>query len=214
MIVYISGVSGVGKTTLAQNLLKKLTEEKSIHFYRANKIEFISFSAKELWSKHNIKNHQDLISRGKSDINFLWSFQLELLEYRANIIKNLDPHSIYITDRSPIDNLVYTISEVSNTELSNRIPEYVKICEELLNQHPYIFSLHDFNPDNTIQDDSYRITSPYYQLMINSIFKAVVWDFNLLNLCRGCVIKLQHGEYDTNLFKLFNETYAAHLKMI
>lgn len=205
MIVYLSGVSGTGKTTLGNNLVENLRKK----LYDS---EFISFSGKVLWEAYGIKNHADLIQKGKLQPNWLYEYQLALLNQRKNVLSSLKPDVIYVTDRSPIDNLVYTISELSDVLPKELLDDYIYKCQEVLNMHPYVLGLHNFNPGISITDDSFRIVSPFYQVMIDAIFKLVVWEYNLLNVCKGCVVKLEHGEYDTNLYKMLNATYSEFIK--
>ena len=51
MKIFISGVSGVGKTTMAKQISKDY------------KIPFIEGSSKVLWDKYNIKSHIELIKK-------------------------------------------------------------------------------------------------------------------------------------------------------
>lgn len=205
MIVYLSGVSGTGKTTLGNNIVENLKR-------KIFDSEFISFSGKVLWEAYGISSHADLIQKGKLQPNWLYEYQLALLNQRINVLNTLDPEMIYVTDRSPVDNLVYTISELSDVLPKELLDDYIYKCQEALNMHPYVLGLHNFNPGIFITDDSFRIVSPFYQVMIDAIFKLVVWEYNLLNVCKGCVVKLEHGEYDTNLYKMLNAIHAEYNK--
>ena len=69
MKIFISGVSGVGKTTMAKQISKDY------------KIPFIEGSSKVLWDKYNIKSHIELIKKTYLEPQFGLDFQNELLDY-------------------------------------------------------------------------------------------------------------------------------------
>jgi len=157
--LYISGVSGVGKTTLAEQISKEL------------EIPFIVGSSKVLWRKHNIVSHKDLIQKCNNDSKFAMDFQLELLEYRKEAVKGLNS---FVTDRSPLDNLVYFMLQVSQQVSADETMAYIKACKETYPTESY-GHLHlgmDYKMalEIPLENDGFRITNVYYQLMVQNMF--------------------------------------------
>lgn len=174
MIIALSGVSGVGKTTLGEKIADKLS------------IPFISGSAKVLWDKHDIKNHAHLIQKTMSDTNWGYSFQMELLDVRLNVIKE---NKEFVTDRSPIDNLVYFLAQLSPFITEEMTQQYILACQNVyqyINHQIYL----EYSKAIELEDDQARITNRYYQNMMHALFEQVIYDKNYLNICKGCVISI------------------------
>tara|TARA_R110002020_G_scaffold131482_1_gene293952 strand:+ start:13996 stop:14577 length:582 start_codon:yes stop_codon:yes gene_type:complete len=178
--IFICGPSGVGKTTLANRISKVLD------------IPFISTSGKALWKTYNILSHKHLIEKTLDDpLGFGFDYQMELLLLRKERLKNLES---FVTDRSPIDNLVYFISQLGPFMTENDMKQYMNLCEEALRIYTkgvFIPFLKSF----PLEDDGARITNRYYQQYINNIFNLVIYEENYLSLCKPCIIKI----HDWNL---------------
>lgn len=161
MKIFISGPSGIGKTTMANFLAKEYN------------IPFIQGSSKVLWDKYGINSHKELIQKTNTDPDFGVNFQLELLEYRS---KAIEGHESFVTDRSPMDNLVYFMLQVSDKVDSNVTFKYLQMCRETYPKD-YIQVFMGLNYDmckQGLEDDGFRVTNIYYQLMVNAIFDQVV----------------------------------------
>lgn len=183
MKIFISGPSGIGKTTMATHLAKEYN------------IPFIQGSSKVLWEKHGINSHKELIQKTNTDPDFGVNFQFELLEYRN---KAIEGHESFVTDRSPMDNLVYFMLQVSDKVDSDITFKYMQMCRETYPKD-YLQVFMGLNYDmckKGLEDDGFRVTNIYYQLMVNAIFDQIIsgnwldinfnwfrplrtWDFNL-----------------------------------
>lgn len=156
--LFLSGISGIGKTTLA----KAVSERYGI--------PFVNGSSKVLWEKYDIKDHQDLIHRSLTDIDFGIQFQYELLKVRRESITGLDS---FVTDRSPLDNLVYTMLQVSSNMTKEQNEDYINTCKI---SFPYNSKLLLLSPIETdlfsipLENDGFRVTNPYYQSMVDTMF--------------------------------------------
>ena len=181
MRILISGASGTGKTTLS----KFISQEYGI--------PFINTSAKELWPRYGITSHNQLINRCHIDPHFAISFQFELLELRTSKLEGLNS---YVSDRGPMDNLVYFLTQVSHNTDSYTTARYIQQCNEsqlklcdqqillLYGKLPALEGFIDTNQLDLslkVENDGNRVNNVFYQKYIESIFKYV-WQSELINL--------------------------------
>lgn len=191
MIVFLSGPSGIGKTTMAEKLAQEY------------KIPFLVGSAKVLWEKYGIESHLDLIEKSDRDPQFALSFQYALLEYRTNQIKE---NSNFVSDRSPLDNLVYFLNQLSHKVGKDETMKYIKACEKAYPKTRYLQVYLGLNNEMALQgieNDGFRIDNPYYQLMMDSIFKGVIAN-NWLSIRPGCILPLYTWDFNER-FKCITE---------
>lgn len=88
--IFISGCSGVGKTTLAKAAAKVLG------------MTYTSTSASEVWPEFGISSHAEAINLGPE---MAIKYQRRINDVRLNKLRALNEH--VITDRGMMDNLVY-----------------------------------------------------------------------------------------------------------
>ena len=163
MKILLSGVSGIGKTTMAQILSEKY------------KIPFIIGSSKVLWRKYHIDSHRMLIDRCNSSNQFALDFQYELLEYRKNEMAKNDR---FVTDRGPLDNLVYFLLQLSHNVSQFETAKYIEACIDSLPEHAlqiyFKFDPVILKSMNHLENDGARITNNYYQMMVAAVFNMVL----------------------------------------
>lgn len=199
MKIIISGPSGSGKTTLAEYISKRYM------------IPFVTTSAKTLWKKYDIKSHKGLITKCTHDLDFGIKFQEELLNMRAEI----DAKSMtYVSDRGPIDNMVYFLMQLSPYLDDETIENYMWRCRDLVHAMGFYkqIVIDIGSPEGlpeVIPHDGFRISSKYYQCMSNRIFRYIVeedW------LSVPSIVTISKWDWDTrvnivdNLFKEENKT--------
>lgn len=157
--VFISGPSGSGKTTLAQYISAR---------YR---IPFIEGSTKPLWEKHGIKSHPHLINRTISTPKWGLEFQNEVLDYRNQRLSGL---TSFVTDRSPVDNLVYFLLQCSHLVDDDYIEDYKSMCNNSFgNGYNHIITLEN---GLELEDDGFRVNNLHYQRLTQSVFDMVIRD--------------------------------------
>lgn len=164
MKIGIAGPSGTGKSTLA----KWISENY--------KIENLNLSGKVLWPEYEIDSHEELIIKSHTNPDWGIEYQGNLLAYR---LMELDKrvHS-YVTDRTPIDNIVYMLLEssmhLSDTDTINFINNAI--------QHTFQYYTHIvITPltGNEKEDDGKRVFNRYYQWMVDGIYKNVIHEYLL-----------------------------------
>lgn len=148
MKILLTGASGAGKTTLAKHLAWK------------HDIPFISGSSKDLWPKYGIKTHLELIQACQQDSEFAQSFQYELLYHRNKQVEGLKS---YVTDRTPMDNLLYYTLQVSHLVDTDSHRNYVKVCLDSMPKDDYHLFLLNV-PTHNLEDDGMRVNNVFYQL--------------------------------------------------
>lgn len=197
MKILLSGVSGIGKTTLAKAIAKEYH------------IPFIVGSSKVLWRKLNISSHKELIARCENDVIFALDFQYRLLEYRKQEMLKYDR---YVSDRGPLDNVVYFLLQISHKVSQAETVDYLTACKEILT--PDITQVYmDFDQSilkkmGEIENDGARITNSYYQLMVASIFDMVIGN-SLLSNKTACLTVWDFETRMKHIETLINENYGG-----
>lgn len=149
MKVLLTGASGSGKTTLAKHISEKYS------------IPFINGSAKELWPKYGITTHRELIKACDDSAEFAQSFQYELLLHRQKQTMGIDS---YVTDRTPLDNLLYYMLQVSHKVDTDANRTYIRACQDAFpagDCHLVMCT----TPRNGLEDDGMRINNVFYQML-------------------------------------------------
>lgn len=163
MKILLSGISGIGKTTMANILAQKYN------------LPFIIGSSKVLWKKYHIDSHRMLIDRCNSSNQFALDFQYELLEYRKNEMAKYDR---FVTDRGPLDNLVYFLLQLSHNVSQFQTAKYIEACIDSLPKDSlqiyFKFDPMVLKSMDHLENDGARIINNYYQMMVASVFNMVL----------------------------------------
>lgn len=165
--VMISGPSGIGKTTLAKDLADFL------------KIPFVSGSKSDLQPETKLVKQIDLIKEPSYDS------ELQLLNLRSKIFKQ---YNEFISDRGYLDNIVYTLYKLSHIIQTCEMESFEDMAYRLLYRDCTHLILLPFDygciKSFEIEDNNKRITNPYFQWMIYSIYISCLFDKNTLSLER------------------------------
>lgn len=170
MKIGLFGASGTGKTTMA----------KHIEQITGKKIPYVSCAASDLFPKYGFKTHRDVLN---ADQSTALAFQMDLLQFRKDKLKG---HDSFITDRTPMDNATYFLTQ-SAPNLSNAVvKEYMSLCEESLNDYDLLVHM----PVNTFkwEDEGKRVESEDYHwawdLVAQGLLKRFAEYTSVLGSCR------------------------------
>ena len=93
----------------------------------------------------------------------------------------------FITDRTPLDNIVYTIIQLGPSISSDETLKYIQRAKEVYKsveeeyQHIHLGLNNDMLGEMLIENDGMRIPNFYYQLMVESVFRTCL-DSNWLDI--------------------------------
>lgn len=192
----IFGPSGVGKTTLSENIAK--------HY----NIPFITCSTKPLWERHNISRHSEILQKGSIDP--LWGdmFQREVLQYRVNKLTGINS---FVTDRTPIDNLAYYLQQNSPFVDEVNVENYTKLCLENLTLFDILIFM-PFRKDAILVDDGKRITNRYFQMVMNNLFTLSLDLLESQELSKKPIITIRTWDITTQIRSVNNMIEAFNLR--
>jgi len=178
--IHITGPSGTGKTTLARELSSAL------------RLPYITTSAKNVWPEFGIEKHADAF---KLDDLVFAEYQMAVVKDREIMIKN----ESFITDRSPVDNLVYTMDSLaSKPNMVKYIDEIKKIVELHISMYVDLLIYLPFTGSIELEDDGARITSPYYQHSITGLFNIVLGEILGTRIAQSNIHVLTYTSRDIN----------------
>lgn len=169
----VSGASGVGKTTLSKAISEKfniafITGSARMSLTQEDLSELMSIRGlKNNWSN---KNHLDNILNSLIDPPFGLELQNRILNRRKVC---LESSNSFITDRTPIDNMVYFMMQNSVVLGPGDTINYINSCVDvLLKNFDVVFFIRTSGMED-VEDDGLRINNLPYQMMIDNIFKYI-----------------------------------------
>lgn len=159
--IFISGCSGVGKTTLC----KAMSEVLGIYY--------VNTSASGLWPKYGIQSHTDAIELPPPDA---LRYQREVHDTRVNELRKYE--GPLITDRGVMDQLIYLSDyKINPRDRDVLISEIMAdFMQDLVNYNcVFIKVLRPF--DWVTEDNGKRIKDEFYQIQSN--MKYAGFDFRM-----------------------------------
>ena len=169
MRVALCGPSGTGKTTLA----KFISEEFNIPFIKGSaSLIMDAKTRKDLNERFGYEptGHQNVINESSKNPAFGIAFQKELLRCRTLILQQ---EKSFITDRSPVDNIAYFLTQCSHNATEIETRGFINNCRELARHLTHIINIKVTNPEG-IEDNGSRVTNKYFQEMMDSVFQMVL----------------------------------------
>lgn len=169
MRIALCGPSGVGKTTLAKFISRKFN------------IEYIEGSAASIMDDktrgelkerfHYIpQGHKNVINLSSAHPNFGIVFQEKLLESRIEAL--VDKRS-FVTDRSPVDNIAYYLTQCSHNATQQQTYDHIIKSILFANKFTHLINIKVVNQAG-IEKNGSRITNMFFQEMMGSVFQYVL----------------------------------------
>ena len=180
--IFITGPSGMGKTTLAE------------HIAETYNIPFISTSAKLVWPQYGFNSHQDCHRISALNPQKGLDYQLDILNSR---IKALYLQDEFVCDRSPLDNFVYFMLELSPYVSTKETEQFIEKCRQAMEMGTGLIMV---PYDHNIRlDDGMRITNAYYHQMVCQVEHWALWgkDINICKIDKKLVVN--HWDWDTRV---------------
>lgn len=159
--IFISGCSGVGKTTLCKAMAEVMG------------IPYVNASASEIWDKFGIKSHADALKLSPGDA---YKYQAMVHDHRINKLRSVE--GPVITDRGVMDHLIYLSDyKIEPRDRDILIKDIMEdFYQDLINYNClFIKLLRPF--DWKTEDNGKRIVDEFYQ--INSNMKYAGFDFRM-----------------------------------
>lgn len=173
MRIALCGPSGTGKTTLAEYISKEYFNtpfiQGSASLIMSNK------TREELKQRFGYEplGHKNVVNMSSINPEFGMAFQEKLLDAR---LKRLVKEENFVTDRSPIDNIVYYLTQCSHNSTEERTRLHITKALVLAEHLTHIINIRFVNPDE-IEDNGSRVTNKYFQGMVDSVFQTAIENY-------------------------------------
>jgi hypothetical protein len=161
--VFITGTSGIGKTTLAKFIAERFG------------LPYISTSAGALWPRYGFTDHYDALKKCMANPEVGFLYQRDVLFNRLGVLVN---EKEFVTDRGPIDNLAYFLLQQAyyNKEHNGIILDACRYLHRLGDKTIFL-GLPNKEENYTIEDNGKRITDMMYQTLVNSTMEMVIYEY-------------------------------------
>jgi len=181
--IMICGASGTGKTTLAK------------HMTELYAFPFLDTSAKYIWPKFGFNDHADAIEKCNADYHLSFKYQWEILHRRYDQVKDSGP---FICDRSFIDNAAYILMSLGGLLCHSDIDPLMDICRKGMEKIDGVIFIR-FNDNTMMVNDGKRITSHYYQLMVDSTMHMILHNDEFGMPVTGKILELGMWDFETRI---------------
>ncbi len=201
--IALSGPSGLGKTTLC----KFIETEFGIPHLSTSAGDILPQPEKEFMFRafgYKGTGHKDVINLSAVEPAFGSHFQKVVLTSRiSQILRN----NSFVIDRTPIDNVVYALSQVSHNESEAFIKAFINQAQEAFERLTHVIQIR-YSPDiPSIEDNRSRIPNVFYQRYISDVFSGVYSRY-FANLEGPRVITIDF--WDLNSRKELVKAFLAH----
>lgn len=201
--IALSGPSGLGKTTLC----KFIEKEFGVTHLSTSAGDILPQSEKDYMFRafgYRGTGHKDVINLSAVEPMFGSHFQKAVLNSRVSqIVRN----ESFVIDRTPIDNVVYALSQVSHNETESFIKSFINQAQAAFEGLTHVIQIR-YSPDIPgIEDNKSRVPNIYYQRYISDVFSGVYSRY-FANLEGPRVITIDF--WDLNSRKELVKAFLAH----
>lgn len=164
--IAFSGPSGIGKTTLCKYL-----DSKGITHLSTSAGDILNRQQKDVLHKrygYSQNGHRNVIKLSAEDPAFGLAFQEAVLTQRGFQIKNaVTP---FVIDRSPLDNVVYMLTQVSSQLSEDVVNTFIQKAQEAWTELSEVIIL-KYSPDVPIvKDNGSRVPNIFFQRYVSAVF--------------------------------------------
>lgn len=171
MKIAFCGPSGSGKTTLAQFI----ADEFKLQYLRGSAGYILPDEDKEVLTKlgYEFTGHHEVIQKC-SNPDFAYNFENMVRHRRKELILSNDN---FITDRSPVDNMVYFLTQTSYHMTDFNVVGFKQECQAALNGLTHLIYIRCVNESRQIENNNSRIPNFHYQRMIDAVFTHALSEY-------------------------------------
>lgn len=160
--INFTGVSGIGKTTLAKWVADEF------------KIPFLSGSYSDLVPSTKDMPHQNMITQ---DVNTVYAQDMQVLNLRNKLFQQ---HPQYVSDRSYLDSAAYLINKLSHRIKECDTESFLEICQALTGvQITHLIFMpftYDYVKRWEMEDNNKRVLNRYYQWEVSTLMYRILYE--------------------------------------
>lgn len=167
MRVAFTGPSGAGKTTL----VKFINETYGLPWLNGSSGDLKTVSDTRRLTRDGLvqgRGHLEVIKSGHANPAAAWTNQLCVLTRRNDLVNS---NGDYVTDRCPMDNIVYMLTQTSMYRDPKEIETFINMAAKHMMCLTHVIQL---KPLGWVEDNGSRIPNIYYQNMIDAVFCRVI----------------------------------------
>lgn len=170
MRVAFTGASGAGKTTL----VKFVSNTYRLPWLNGSSGDLKTVSdTRQLTRKGLVqgRGHRDVIQSGHANPQASWENQTAILVRRAELLYQ---ENEFVTDRSPIDNVVYMLMQSSMYRSEQDVEKFIFEAGKHLPRITHLIQVRTFGQT---EDNGSRVPNIFFQEMVEAVFDHVINSF-------------------------------------
>lgn len=168
MRVCFTGSSGSGKTTLVHYVQQEF-ELPWLNGSSGGLKDDVTIDRIESLGLKQGQGHREIIQSGHAHPTAAWENQKAILLGRNNL---MNAHDRFVTDRSPIDNMVYATLQCGPYQHETDMNEFMDNALSAMARPTHLIYIPSMLP--SIEDNGSRITNPMYQRAVDFVFKGMI----------------------------------------
>jgi adenylate kinase family enzyme len=182
--ICFAGPSGIGKTTLCKYLDEKIEEP----WKSTSAGDILNKQEKEVLRKefgYSAQGHKNVINLSSKEPDFGKVFQNMVLRARN---RQLETSEGIILDRSPLDNLVYMLTQASHNMSEDEVFRFITEARWAWEKLDYVFIILHSDDVPGVEDNNSRVPNRYFQKYISDVFRGTY--FKYLQDIQGPIVNI------------------------